>query len=37
MGQSWLDLLFAHWPLPEAALRPAVPDSIPIDTFDGTA
>ncbi|HXR60527.1 MAG TPA: hypothetical protein VN732_04290, partial [Solirubrobacterales bacterium] len=21
MGQSWVDLLFAHWPVPEAALR----------------
>jgi uncharacterized protein len=37
MGQSWLDLLFAHWPLPEAALRPLVPAGVPIDTFDGTA
>jgi uncharacterized protein len=37
MGQSWLDLLFAHWPLPEETLRPLVPASVPIDTFDGTA
>jgi uncharacterized protein len=37
MGQSWLDLLFAHWPVPQAALRQLVPDSVPIDTFDGTA
>jgi uncharacterized protein YqjF (DUF2071 family) len=37
MGQSWLDLLFAHWPLPEAVLRPHVPAGVPIDTFDGTA
>jgi uncharacterized protein len=37
MGQSWIDLLFAHWPLPEAALRAVVPDPIPIDTYDGSA
>jgi uncharacterized protein YqjF (DUF2071 family) len=37
MGQSWLDLLFAHWRLPEATLREVVPDTIPIDTFDGSA
>jgi uncharacterized protein len=35
--QTWLDLLFAHWPVPETALRPAVPAGIPVDTFDGTA
>jgi uncharacterized protein YqjF (DUF2071 family) len=37
MGQSWLDLLFAHWPLPEEALREVVPEQLPIDTHDGTA
>jgi uncharacterized protein len=37
MGQSWLDLLFAHWPVPEKTLRAAVPDAIPIDTYDGFA
>jgi len=37
MGQSWLDLLFAHWPLPLPALRPLVPAGVPIDTFEGTA
>jgi uncharacterized protein len=37
MGQSWIDLLFAHWPVPESALRPAVPAGIPIDTFEGSA
>jgi uncharacterized protein len=37
MGQSWLDLLFAHWRVPAAALRPAVPAAIPIDVFDGSA
>jgi uncharacterized protein YqjF (DUF2071 family) len=37
MGQSWLDLLFAHWAVPQATLRAAVPAAIPIDTFDGSA
>jgi uncharacterized protein YqjF (DUF2071 family) len=37
MGQSWLDLLFAHWRLPEETLRRVVPSAIPIDTFDGSA
>ena len=37
MAQTWRDLLFAHWPLPAAALRPLVPPALPIDTFDGTA
>jgi uncharacterized protein YqjF (DUF2071 family) len=36
-GQTWLDLLFAHWSLPVGALRPAVPAELPIDTFDGRA
>jgi uncharacterized protein YqjF (DUF2071 family) len=37
MGQSWIDLLFAHWAVPESALRPAVPSGIPLDTFQGSA
>jgi hypothetical protein len=37
MGQSWADLLFAHWEVPESALRAAVPARIPIDTFQGSA
>src|SRR3954462_13778994 len=36
-GQTWRDLLFAHWPLPVAQLPPAVPPELPIDTFDGSA
>jgi uncharacterized protein YqjF (DUF2071 family) len=36
-GQTWRSLLFAHWPLPVEALRPAVPAELPIDTYDGTA
>jgi uncharacterized protein YqjF (DUF2071 family) len=37
MGQTWQDLLFAHWRVDEAALREHVPPQIPIDTFDGSA
>jgi uncharacterized protein YqjF (DUF2071 family) len=36
-GQTWLDLLFAHWSLPVEALRPAVPAELPLDTFAGQA
>lgn len=37
MGQTWLDLLFAHWKLEPAALRPHVPRPLKLDTFDGAA
>jgi uncharacterized protein YqjF (DUF2071 family) len=33
----WLDLLFAHWPLPPEALRPLIPAGLEVDTFDGQA
>ncbi len=36
-GQTWRELLFAHWPLPPDALRRVVPPQLPIDTFDGSA
>jgi uncharacterized protein YqjF (DUF2071 family) len=36
-GQTWRDLLFAHWSLPVGALRRAVPAELPLDTFDGRA
>lgn len=35
MQQTWHDLLFAHWPIPEATLRPLVPTPLTLDTFDG--
>lgn len=35
MKQRWHDLLFAHWPVPQDALRPLVPSQLPLDTFDG--
>lgn len=37
MEQTWRDLLFAHWPLAPAALRPLLPESLALDTFDGRA
>jgi uncharacterized protein len=33
--QTWHDLLFAHWPLPAAVMRPLVPVRLTLDTFDG--
>jgi uncharacterized protein YqjF (DUF2071 family) len=37
MRQTWLELLFAHWPLPPDVVRPLLPASLPLDTFDGQA
>jgi uncharacterized protein YqjF (DUF2071 family) len=37
MGQTWEQLLFAHWRVAEDALRKVVHPEIPIDTFDGSA
>ena len=34
---SWRDLLFMHWPVEVDALRPLVPPSLSIDTFEGDA
>jgi hypothetical protein len=33
----WHELLFMHWPVPAAALRPLLPPSLGVETFDGTA
>jgi uncharacterized protein len=35
--QSWRDLLFLHWPVPAAALRPHVPPGLAIQEFGGTS
>jgi uncharacterized protein YqjF (DUF2071 family) len=35
--QSWLDLLFAHFPVPARTLEPLVPKEIEIEEFDGTS
>jgi uncharacterized protein len=37
MVQSWIDLLFAHWPLAPAALRRLVPQPLQLETFDNSA
>jgi uncharacterized protein YqjF (DUF2071 family) len=37
MGQSWFDLLFAHWRMPPEVLRPVVPPQLEIDVADGAA
>src|SRR5512133_2734760 len=36
-GQTWRDLLFAHWPVPSEALRGVVPPALPIDSWEGEA
>jgi len=37
MGQTWEDLLFAHWRVPAAAVREHIPDGLEVDEHDGTA
>lgn len=37
MRQTWERLLFAHWPLPPAALARFVPAGLTLDTRDGAA
>jgi uncharacterized protein YqjF (DUF2071 family) len=34
MTQTWHDLLFAHWPLPHAVMRPLIPAQLTLQTFD---
>lgn len=35
--QSWRDLLFAHWPIDAARLRPLIPSGLTVQEFDGAA
>lgn len=35
--QSWQDLLFAHWRVPSADIRPLVPESLTVQEFDGSS
>src|SRR6185312_4553706 len=35
MRMEWHDLLFMHWPLPAALVRPLIPAALRLDTFDG--
>jgi hypothetical protein len=37
MGQSWVDLLFAHWRVDHDLLRPHVPERLELDQHDGAA
>jgi uncharacterized protein len=37
MGQTWEDLLFAHWRVPENRLRAHVPQALTLDTHEGEA
>jgi hypothetical protein len=37
MAMRWQELLFIHWPVRRALLRPLIPAALEIDTFDGTA
>ena len=37
MGQTWLNLLFAHWQVAPELLRPHVPARLELDEHDGSA
>jgi uncharacterized protein len=37
MGQTWNDLLFAHWPVPVEAVRRHVPAELPVDEYEDSA
>lgn len=37
MYQTWRKLLFMHWPIAAERLRPLIPSSLEIDTFEGVA
>jgi uncharacterized protein YqjF (DUF2071 family) len=37
LSMRWKHLLFAHWRVPPAALRPLIPEPLQIDTYDGAA
>ena len=36
-GQTWRDLLFAHWPVPAEVLNAVLPPGLSVDTYDGQA
>jgi uncharacterized protein YqjF (DUF2071 family) len=36
-SQHWLDVLFAHWPVGAADLRPYLPAALDIDAWEGSA
>ena len=37
LAMQWHDLLFMHWPVSPAVLRPAIPPMLELETFDGAA
>jgi uncharacterized protein YqjF (DUF2071 family) len=37
MGQTWEDLLFAHWRVPAESLRTLVPLPVEVEEHDGSA
>ena len=37
MGQTWRDLLFAHWPVEPDALAPLIPEPLELHTREGLA
>jgi uncharacterized protein len=37
MGQTWQNLLFAHWRVDHEALRPHVPEPLEVEQHDGSA
>jgi uncharacterized protein len=37
MRMRWVDLLFAHWPVPAEALRPLIPPGLELDIHEGQA
>jgi uncharacterized protein YqjF (DUF2071 family) len=37
MGQTWENLLFAHWRVPYSLLRPHVPERLELEQHDGSA
>jgi len=37
MGQTWRDLLFAHWEVGSSELRALVPHPLELDEYDGSA
>lgn len=37
MNQTWLDLLFIHWPVPVEAIARHLPAGLEVDLFDGQA
>lgn len=37
LSMRWKHLLFVHWRVPPAVLRPLIPEPLQIDTYDGAA